>query len=1456
MANPGFLSKRVKKKSQLGLTSDRYEFLGLDQAEPDLGDPLVGPSSVGAKPYTGSISDLYVVVSSGSGQRYWSKQTSVISGGLAAPGNVTIRSGGNIFGDVNKINDINFVGSGVTVKSGSWAGAGSSAVDVQITVTDLAVTGNTGAVPYKASTGFLVGSTDLIYSSSSKYVGIGSTTPTVKLDVTGDAKVSGMLTASKGEFTTSLKIGSFSLDTDQLSVTNLSIPNGSIGIGTTRAIASLDVRGSVNLSGITTIINLVGTSASFTNLSAGVATVGFITANSAYLGILTINSLTSGNPVFNGTGYFTGNIGVGSTTPLRRIDIVGSATTDQSQVAIRLLNTNTTGYGAYIGLNASSIGRNYHLVSTGVSEGIGAGKFSIYDVSANSHRFVIGTTGNVGIGTTNPQYPLDINGPVGINSILYVGGSAGFPGYVLLSNGSTSAASWGALGNATAGAATSVTITTTSSNLTYYPTFTEQSISGNIANIRIDSIGLAYNPGTDTLGIGTTNVTTGVNTAYNLVARTSNITGFATFSSIQVSGVATFTNNLQVNGSTLFVISSSDRVAIGTTNPTAKLDVRGDVSVATTVTIGSQNQLTTGILTSTTTSTQTVDSFPSSSIRSAKYNIQVTTTGQLVSSASSSPSPSVTSLGGGNNYVSGNYTNVALSTVTGTGNDAYADISITPEVTLTLSAISAGKFISSETSTDLRVNEPIIFNKAIAASAKENSRVTSIVITSPGSGYTAVPTIGLGTPTNSPAISGVGIASTATASVATLIITDVTINTAGIHTIIPTVSFNSPIGGGSSAQGIVGFGVSTVRVTNAGYGYTEVFPVSISGGIGIATVGITSVFVTNLIINNTGTGYTGTSGANYPTITIDPPTSGTTATASVNSLGISNIFGITTGIGYTTPPILTVSAPTTGVNTATVAATLGVSTFTVTNSGSGYLSSPSITLSAPSVPGFSGRVGLGITGTVGNGITFSPGVLYQGTSGTAYTVPGVGGIGTGAILSLAFSAPGNLINVTIVNPGYGYTVPPVVNLDGFNSQSGQTSSGAAITFTNLMVTDVTVFNSGYGVSSTPTVTIGQPAIGVGATAIASMGIGSVDVINFGSGYTTKPSIAVTSIVGTGASVTAGLGVTSTNITITNAGVGYTVVPKVRVSTPVGVGTSTTGIIGVGITGISVSYSGYGYTGTIPLVSSSPGVQNPGTRFAAEVSSIIVTNVAITSTGLGYTAADLANTPIASYSPTGTASTVGFGVSTVRFTSLGIGYTNQASATVTFSKPNIGIGSTATATAFLGYPGILPGPGYGLTTQIYYVSSIPNSQTVAISTGVGVGTLTVTDVADGTSGTDFTDVSYFVGGSISNVNIVSPGSGYSATSKLTATNFDGGNVGYGFSFVSATVVNNYQISDVMVLNNVGAFSTTPDYIEYGTLANNEILGAFDADLSSSNVRLLFTPTYRDNIIKVNKNYTTT
>jgi len=54
------VSGRINKLPQSGITSDRYEFLGVNQAEPDLGDPLIGVSSIGAKPKPIS-GDVYVL---------------------------------------------------------------------------------------------------------------------------------------------------------------------------------------------------------------------------------------------------------------------------------------------------------------------------------------------------------------------------------------------------------------------------------------------------------------------------------------------------------------------------------------------------------------------------------------------------------------------------------------------------------------------------------------------------------------------------------------------------------------------------------------------------------------------------------------------------------------------------------------------------------------------------------------------------------------------------------------------------------------------------------------------------------------------------------------------------------------------------------------------------------------------------------------------------------------------------------------------------------------------------------------------------------------------------------------------------------------------------------------------------------------------------------------------------
>ena len=267
-----------------------------------------------------------------------------------------------------------------------------------------------------------------------------------------------------------------------------------------------------------------------------------------------------------------------------------------------------------------------------------------------------------------------------------------------------------------------------------------------------------------------------------------------------------------------------------------------------------------------------------------------------------------------------------------------------------------------------------------------------------------------------------------------------------------------------------------------------------------------------------------------------------------------------------------------------------------------------------------------------------------------------------------------------------------------------------------------------------------------------------------------------------------------------------------------------------------------------------GTGDFGSGVGATVSTIVTTNIFISNSGAGYTQFDLRQTGIVTFSPSGTLGIVGFGVSEYVVRNLGIGYTTEQSARITVSSPNLGIGTTATATAKLGFPGILPGPGYGQTTNIYYVAEIVSANTIKLSSSPGIGTLSQTDVAN--VGFVTSNPVLFVGGQVSNVSVVSPGSGYTSRSIISVNNtFDGGNVGTGFSFV-ASPVDNFQFSDVLLLQSNGSANPSAEFIEYASLANEEILGSFSATMilgsnPTHSANLVFTPTYRNNTIKISR-----
>jgi hypothetical protein len=114
-----------------------------------------------------------------------------------------------------------------------------------------------------------------------------------------------------------------------------------------------------------------------------------------------------------------------------------------------------------------------------------------------------------------------------------------------------------------------------------------------------------------------------------------------------------------------------------------------------------------------------------------------------------------------------------------------------------------------------------------------------------------------------------------------------------------------------------------------------------------------------------------------------------------------------------------------------------------------------------------------------------------------------------------------LVRINFTNVGSGYTTIPTVTITGGGGV------GAGLTITKMRVTDVTITNRGSGAPSTVPVASLVSSVGSGATVVASMGIGNaINIIGFGTGYNTAPSIGVTAvdgITGSGASVTTGLG---------------------------------------------------------------------------------------------------------------------------------------------------------------------------------------------------------------------------------------------------------------------------------------------------------------------------------------------
>jgi len=202
--------------------------------------------------------------------------------------------------------------------------------------------------------------------------------------------------------------------------TYLATDSGSVGVGTTTPTQKLDVRGSINVSADIYVNN--GTSLATwaynqttTTLPASAITAGTFGAGN----FIFQNNLTVGTTQFF-VNKDTGNVGIGTATPGAKLQLYGStnwrtisigADSGQSYIANNAQETSGTW---------SVNDATYHGVKwetqIGTADSTTYHKFDFIDKTsgAESTAMVIGKDGNVGIGLTSPTSKLTVNGTIDV----------------------------------------------------------------------------------------------------------------------------------------------------------------------------------------------------------------------------------------------------------------------------------------------------------------------------------------------------------------------------------------------------------------------------------------------------------------------------------------------------------------------------------------------------------------------------------------------------------------------------------------------------------------------------------------------------------------------------------------------------------------------------------------------------------------------------------------------------------------------------------------------------------------------------------------------------------------------------------------------------------------------------------------------------------------------------------
>ena len=382
-------------------------------------------------------------------------------------------------------------------------------------------------------------------------VGIGTTSPGYKLTVAGDAGFSDWIYASKFYPTSSttdilMQTGAGrTITLDPTSTGKVLIPNGNVGIGTTSPQASFHHKPSS--SGLT-----------FTNIEGTLIETGG--SSNQYFALQVASA--GGGKSFNVTN--AGNVGIGTASPATPLHV------DLGTVDVK---AQLNAIGGFDGMLVDGTNASYNLIGgNGDKYALGAlndGSFRIYNEGGAGYALTLNNSGKLGIGTTAPQEKLDISaGSIRLDDLTSIKWATDDTkiGRVRITGNEANDYLQFVTDNSE-----KMRLTNTGLGIgTTSPTHKLEVIGGSNDTMRV------YRPGNRTLlnidaDAGRTSAL-----SIDIAGTTQYYVGMPTQA---VSGLgARFAISYQGDPS-LVLEGSTGKIGIGTTSPTAKLDIEGDLQV-------------------------------------------------------------------------------------------------------------------------------------------------------------------------------------------------------------------------------------------------------------------------------------------------------------------------------------------------------------------------------------------------------------------------------------------------------------------------------------------------------------------------------------------------------------------------------------------------------------------------------------------------------------------------------------------------------------------------------------------------------------------------------------------------------------------------------------------------------------------------------------------------------------